>query len=182
MFYKVIANTTCYLLWQISLAESGCIVWEAHPLLTRLILQLPHMFTIVGFSVSNFRDFLSKLGRREIFYAPYGRPLAKEGPVTKDNIKPQATSMWKIFSQGSASPSRLVWSGQSLSTLYRLWATPMGRSPWLVLQPPGHVLFYSGIRVASGGLSRLEGGDPQLRSVQPLRDHPQPPSVLREQE
>ena len=64
MFYKVIANTTCYLLWQISLAESGCIVWEAHPLLTRLILQLPHMFTTVGFpgqiSEIFLKDFFSK--------------------------------------------------------------------------------------------------------------------------
>ena len=36
--------------------------------------------------------------------------------------------MWKTFSRGSASLSRLVWSRQSSSTLYRLWATPMGRT------------------------------------------------------
>ena len=44
--------------------------------------------------------------------------FAKEGPITKDNEKPQATSMQKIFSRGSASPIKLVWLGQSSSRLY----------------------------------------------------------------
>ena len=49
-------HAVCY--DKISLAESGFVAWEVHPCLTRLIFQLPHMFTTDGFPGQISRIFL----------------------------------------------------------------------------------------------------------------------------
>ena len=105
--------------------------------------------------------------------------LVKEGPVTKDNENRKPRPCEKS-SVGARHPQVGLSGRDNLQAHCTPLSYPDGSSGLNLSAGWPMVGFATLLR--AGALSRFEGGAPHLRSVQPPRDHPQPPAVLREQE